>query len=447
MAPRLTAELRREYQLLYESCLIQKNRLPQVDAIVAKLKGQRKRYESVGKPLNVPWYVVGVIHNMESGMSFTTHLHNGDPLTDRTKNWPPGRPKKGNPPFTWEESATDALTLEGFSRWKDWSVPGALYKVEAYNGWGYREHHPGVLTPYLWSFSNHYTRGKYVADGKFSPTAVSTQCGAAVLLKRLRETEAITIQTDPRVLQLANPNMTGADVAEAQGLLKKNKYGVFDPGEIGVYGPTTAGAVQRAKWELGYPDRLVNTNFGPKLKAYLQGAKPLPAAYRRLREMRLKEATSESAIRKRIVDWALWGWKNNRQISYTQSTSRLGALGTPGALPLATDCSAFATLCYSWANAPNPNATGRYDPRKATYTGSILGHCRHIAQSAVKPGDLVVWSPPSDGHHVCIVVATGSNPLLVSHGDDDGPKRLRFSDENEAQRRSGHGTVTWLSAF
>jgi lysozyme family protein len=39
----------------------------------------------------------------------------------------------------------------------------------------------------LWSFSNQYDRGKYVADGKFSSTARSQQCGAAVMLKMLAE--------------------------------------------------------------------------------------------------------------------------------------------------------------------------------------------------------------------------------------------------------------------
>jgi lysozyme family protein len=52
-----------------------------------------------------------------------------------------------------------------------------------------------VLTPYLWSFSNHYDRGKYVADGKFSATARSQQCGAAVMLKLLQD--AGEIKLDP----------------------------------------------------------------------------------------------------------------------------------------------------------------------------------------------------------------------------------------------------------
>ena len=40
---------------------------------------------------------------------FDAHFHNGDPLTDRTKRVPAGRPKEGDPPFTWEQSAEDAI--------------------------------------------------------------------------------------------------------------------------------------------------------------------------------------------------------------------------------------------------------------------------------------------------------------------------------------------------
>jgi lysozyme family protein len=58
-----------------------------------------------------------------------------------------------------------------------------LYRLEKYNGFGYRKR--GLATPYLWSFSDRYRQGKYVADGVFDPAAVSGQCGAAVIMKRL----------------------------------------------------------------------------------------------------------------------------------------------------------------------------------------------------------------------------------------------------------------------
>ena len=447
----LTNAQRGNYELLYESCLVRPNRRAAVDQLVARITASRPRYQQVGKALGIPWYVVGIIHSLEASGNFTRHLHNGDPLTARTTHVPAGRPKTGKPPFTWEQSAIDALRYQGLAEWKDWSVPGTLFELEGYNGFGYRDHHPDVPSPYLWSFSNHYTRGKYVADGRFSPTAVSQQCGAAVLLKRLSASNGrrIVVQPGPRVLQLANPHVTGPDVLEAQQLLAKNPYGSFDAGKPdGDYGELTAGAVQRAKWELGYPATARDSTFGPQLKAFLSGKKPLPAAFKQRRAQRKKQAGSQQAIRKRIVQFAMWGCKNSAKIAYSQNGNvRLACLGKGATVPLATDCSGFATLCYSWAGAPNPNAAGAYDARQPAFTGSMLGHMRKIPKNAARAGDLVIWTPPGTGQHVCVVVAGGADPMLVSHGDDSGPKKLRFSAEDAYQRSHGHGTAVWLSAF
>jgi lysozyme family protein len=191
MAVSLTAALRDEYQRLFDACVINPARVRDADRLAGKIADASERYDAVARPLGVPWQLVGVIHCMEASLDFRTHLHNGDPLTARTRQVPKGRPKDGEPPFTWEFSAADALRLAGLDRWSDWSVPGLLYRLEAYNGFGYRTRHPEVLSPYLWSWSNHYTAGKYVADGTWSPTAVSQQCGAAVLLRRLAETGAL----------------------------------------------------------------------------------------------------------------------------------------------------------------------------------------------------------------------------------------------------------------
>src|SRR6187551_3650645 len=262
----ITNAQRRRYELLYESCLCRSNRKATVNGLAKKIAANRKRYEKVGRAVGVPWYVVGIIHSLEAGCDFKRHLHNGDPLTARTVRVPAGRPKTGRPPFTWEQSAIDALRLRGLGAWKDWSVPGTLYQLEGYNGFGYRDHHPNVPSPYLWSFSTHYTRGKYVADGRFSASAVSQQVGAALLLKQLvgaAQNGRVAIPMGPRVLQLANPHVEGPDVLEAQKLLLKNPFGSWDPGKPdGEYGELTAGAVMRAKWELGFPATARNSVFG-----------------------------------------------------------------------------------------------------------------------------------------------------------------------------------------
>ena len=182
-----TNALRNEYQTLFDTCQIKPAKVQEVEKIVSSLLANKARYADVSDPLGIPWYVVAVIHNMECSQNFNQHLHNGDPLTARTIQVPQGRPVSGNPPFTWEESATDALTFDGLPKWKDWSIPGILYCLERYNGWGYRAYHPAVKSPYLWSGSNQYISGKYVADGTWSDSAVSGQCGVATLLRRIAE--------------------------------------------------------------------------------------------------------------------------------------------------------------------------------------------------------------------------------------------------------------------
>ena len=192
----LTQKLKDEYQHLFDTCIVRPAKAQEVETLISRIEANRNRYAAVADPLGIPWYFVGIIHNMEASLNFKTHLHNGDPLTARTVQVPAGRPKSGSPPFIWEDSATDALRLKGLHMVTDWSLPGTLFRMEAYNGFGYRLQHPEVLTPYLWSFSSHYTRGKFVADGKFSSTAVSQQCGAAVLLRRMAETGAILFNRD-----------------------------------------------------------------------------------------------------------------------------------------------------------------------------------------------------------------------------------------------------------
>lgn len=183
----LTDALRKEYQQLFDTCQIRSKHTAEVENIVNKIEANRSRYASVSAPLGVPWYVTSIVHCLEASLRFDRHLHNGDPLTARTVQVPAGRPKTGTPPFTWDESARDALVLDKMAGWTDWSITGTLYRFEGFNGFGYRLRPTGIFSPYLWSFSQHYTSGKFVKDGVFSPTAVSKQCGAAILLRRMTE--------------------------------------------------------------------------------------------------------------------------------------------------------------------------------------------------------------------------------------------------------------------
>ena len=205
----LTPALRGEYAHLFDSCRIRPERGEDVESLVKQLLNNQPRYEKVAEALGIPWSFIAVIHNMESSQSFHKHLHNGDPLTARTVQQPPGRPKNGSPPITWEQSAADALQLKRLGADTDWSLAGTLYQLERYNGFGYRLYHPHVLSPYLWGFSNHYSSGKYVADGTWSDSAVTKQCGAAVLLRRMAERGLVEFADQPRPAASSGPLVAG----------------------------------------------------------------------------------------------------------------------------------------------------------------------------------------------------------------------------------------------
>ena len=177
------------YAEKYTAAKIRPEKLAEVNFIATRISKGRGRYEAIQQATGIPWWFVGILHFMEAGHlypnQFNYHLHCGDPLTDRTFHVPKGRPVadpkagKGNP-YTWEESALDAVQFMGLDKVTNWSIQNCLDLFEKYNGMGYKKR--GVPNPYLWSYTQFYTAGKYVLDGKFDPKAVSKQPGVAAIM-------------------------------------------------------------------------------------------------------------------------------------------------------------------------------------------------------------------------------------------------------------------------
>jgi len=217
--------IEKSYTTLWETMVLNLTPAQQslLDFLVKRITENKSQYAKVSKEAyDIPPLIIAAIHAMESGCDFSAHLHNGDPLTNVTKNYPAGRPvikladgtlKTHN--FTWVESAVDALKSE---IWRinptDWCLENSLLFLEAYNGFGYKRR--GILSPYLWAGTRHYTKGKYTKDGFFDPNAVSKQVGACVILNRLgyRASE----QKAPRHFYL---EMRGEEVVALQTLLNK----------------------------------------------------------------------------------------------------------------------------------------------------------------------------------------------------------------------------------
>jgi lysozyme family protein len=192
----LSRLLRQEYQQRFDGAKVPPARQEMVAQSVRKILGNRARYERITKSMTMPWYFLAIVHGLEADFRFDSHLHNGDPLTSRTVRVPAGRPARGTPPFSWEESAMDAIAVNRYDKWNDWSIAGMLVVWERYNGLGYR--HYGINSPYVWACTDLYAKGRYVADGRFDANAESRQCGAVAMLKGLIATGLVSPPAGPK---------------------------------------------------------------------------------------------------------------------------------------------------------------------------------------------------------------------------------------------------------
>jgi lysozyme family protein len=181
------------YKQLFDTMVVNTSIQIQAKQIADKIKQNISYYQQISNATSVPTNVIGIIHNMECGLNLNEHLHNGDPLTSKTIHYPSGRPLTGTPPFTFKDSAIDALKFDEFDKIKDWSIENTLLTLERYNGAGYAN--LNVNSPYLWSGCQHYTSGKFVEIwdvtrnkyvSHYDTTLVSKQIGGAVILKLLQ---------------------------------------------------------------------------------------------------------------------------------------------------------------------------------------------------------------------------------------------------------------------
>ena len=171
------------------------NRIPAFDATAKRLcdPAAKARYELISKATNVPWFVVAVIHEREASgpPHWDKQLGQGDPLNKPSVHEPAGRgpfldhPNDPSGEDAFYRCALDALeSCEPYAaRWKDWTDGGTLTLLEEYNGLGYAVR--GVPSAYVWSGTDQYVSGKYIADHVYRASAVDVQEGCAGILSRM----------------------------------------------------------------------------------------------------------------------------------------------------------------------------------------------------------------------------------------------------------------------
>lgn len=177
-----------DYSARWAAMIVRSDRMAAADAIVRRMASREARYRAVTDALGVPWWFLAAIHELEHSGRFTTSMTVTDPI-----DVPPGQPIPNATisDAQWDDTARTLLRSRGLPSWHDWSVPGAAYQWERFSGFGYRSH--DVPTPYLWSYSNQYRAGKFIRAGVFSPTTVSQQAGALVLLRRLIDLSVVPL--------------------------------------------------------------------------------------------------------------------------------------------------------------------------------------------------------------------------------------------------------------
>src|SRR5258708_7659332 len=138
----------------------------------------KQHYQAVEAKTGVYWPFIAVAHERESSQNWAGSLAQVDTWNRESVHVPAGR----GPFRSWEEAAIDALVncSPHPARNKDWSIGGTLTMLEQYNGLGYASR--GRPSPYIWSGTDQYVSGKYVADGVYDPNAVDSQLGCVGLL-------------------------------------------------------------------------------------------------------------------------------------------------------------------------------------------------------------------------------------------------------------------------
>lgn len=173
------------YKNLWKSMRV--TRGAECDAAARRILAGRARYLAVERITHVPWFFIGLLHMRESGCNFAGVLHNGEHILGtgrRTKLVPAGR----GPFHSWEEAAIDALKLKGLHMVREWPVERLGFESERFNGFGYIPR--AVNSPYVWAGSQHYTRGKYIADHVFSHDHIDRQLGTMPVLAALCKMDA-----------------------------------------------------------------------------------------------------------------------------------------------------------------------------------------------------------------------------------------------------------------
>jgi lysozyme family protein len=243
---------------------------PEFLPVAKRLVAAKARYQAVERATGVPWPFIAVTHQRESSQNWNRSLAQGDPWNEVSKHVPAGRGPFGS----WEAAAIDALVNCGpyASRNKDWSIGGLLTLLERYNGLGYVN--KGLPSPYIWSGTDQYNKGKYVADGVFDANEVDKQLGCAGLIMAMMSLDQSINFDGGAITQTTTEPVRDGEWLQAS----LNRLGANPQLDVdGIVGAATRNAVRAFQLNQGLVvDGLVGPATFAAIDAALAGGKKLP---------------------------------------------------------------------------------------------------------------------------------------------------------------------------
>lgn len=245
--------------------------------------------------------------------------------------------------------------------------------------------------------------------------------------------KAATRTVEPRLLHLASPLMTGADVKALQKLLNAGGYGKgLD--EDGEFGPMTAQAVYRAQFWLGYPrpDQLA----GGKLLGYLTGTVKTTPEMRALAAKR-KQAAKDASFRKDAVKLA------KSKVGTIETPVNIQEFGQWYGMNGVPWCAIFVSWCFANAGSKSFARRSRW-----AYVPFVLNDA-HAARNgltvarAPESGDLVLFDWDSDGVCDHIGIVEKPSPLVTIEGNTSSTNN---SNGGQVMRRTDRA-MSDIAAF
>jgi hypothetical protein len=331
-----------------------------------------------------------------------------------------------------------------------WSVPESLWFMERYNGFGYRGRGQGTTppkrTPYLWSFTNHYVKGKFVRDSVFDPNAVSRQAGAAAILQRLQQEIGSGIllgdDSDSRIPMLDHLLFQGARGADVITLQMRLRDRGHSPGEIdGQFGPKTRGAVLSFQREAGVvQDGVVGPVTWGKL--WLDGSVTRDAG----ETGGTVTTMAEPNLRQQILDIAGREAAKGRSHAPGNEIDRLvldplrpilmelGHLGRSHTDSFFNWCAAWVTYICREGGISIPDRFGDFYASVALvdawrHMGRETGAWFRRDERTPRPGDIVTfnWDGDSDLDHIGIMKAFGPDLTILTYEGNKGNREGEFT--------------------